>query len=302
MGRVLRCGGTSLSLLRGFMSTYENCYEILGSVRHGLNEYSDNLHSGTDTSGAHQNSYLVKMINKAQRHIYGILLPRMPEVFLESTSLTGVDSVFTLPADFGRLLYFKDENGNQVFKINPKKLRLTEETGSDQLYYRKGNTLVLDKAGVTKTYTLIYYRRPRDLDQGKASAGAATSITLATSAKLIVDYYNGMVLENITQDWTDTIDDYTVARVATVSETAVAADIYGIVSDLPEPFHFLIASKAIMLVKTESPVAQEKITKYDLSAWHDQLVEALTAYSGSDDGDVEDLFLDFDVNNSVLSW
>ena len=285
------------------MSTYENCYEILGDVRRGLNEYTTGFHQGTDTTGPHSNSYLVKKINEAQRFLYAILILRIPGEFLQETTLTGVDSVYTLPWDFGRLLYFKNENGQQVFPINPKKLRLTEETGNDRLYYRKGNTLVLDKAGVTETYTLLYYRKPRDLEQGMASAGGAASITFATSAKKIADYYNGMTIENITKDWVDEIDDYTAARVATISETAAASDYYGIVSDLPEPFHFLIAPKAIQLIKTVSPVVQEKPSKQEISDWNNLLVETLKAFVGSDDRDVEELFVDYDHGLSAeFSW
>lgn len=285
------------------MSTYENCYEILGDVRKGINEYSTALHQGTDTSNAHSNSYLVKKINAAQRYLYALLFQRMPEEFLEEISLTGVDSVYTLPWDFGRLIYFKDENGNQVFPIGVKKLRLTEETGSDRLYYRKGNTLVLDKDGVSKTYTLHYYRKPRDLDQGKAPAGASTSITLASSAKKIADYYNGIIIENITKDWIDTISDYTAARVATIgAETAAGDDYYGLVSDLPEPFHFLIAPKAVHLVKASSPVIQEKPSSQDLKEWNNQLIETLKAFVGSDDTDIEELFLDCDQPFGLSLW
>ena len=284
------------------MSTYENCYEILGDVRKGLNEYNEGYHNGTDTTGPHRNEYLVKKINEAQRFLYAILLQRIPGEFLQETTLTGVNSVYTLPWDFGRLLYFKDEYGRQVFPISPKKLRLTEETGTDRLYYRKGNTFVLDKAGVTETYTILYYRKPRDLEQGRAISGGSQSITLASTAKGIADYYNGMTIENITNDWIDTIDDYTAARVATISETAVANDYYGIVSDLPEMFHFLIAPKAIHLVKSSSPVVQEKPTEYELKNWNNLLVETLKAFVGSDDEDVEELFVDYDQDIGAALW
>jgi len=284
------------------MATYDNCYEILKNVRKGLNEYSTGLLQGTDTSGPHSNEYLVQKINAAQRLIYAILLKRIPEEFFEEIALTGVDSVYTLPWDFGRLLYFKDTDGNQVFKLSEKRRHLTEETGSDRLYTKRGNTLVLDKDGVTDIYTLFYYRKPRDLDQGKASAGGAETITLATSAKKIADYYNEMTIENVTKDWIDTIDDYSAARVATISETAAASDYYGIVSDIPEPFHHLIAPKAVHLVKVESPLAQEKLTERDLLTWQRMLIDALTAFCGSDDEDIEDIFCDYDQSQGVLLW
>ena len=278
------------------MATYENCYEILANVRQGLNEYSTALLQGTDATGAYLNSFLIKAINRSVRHIYGLLLMRMPEIFYESIDLVGVNSVFTLPWDFGRCLYFKDENGLQVFRINPKQLKLANETGNDRLYYQSGQTFVLDKDGVTKTYTLQYYRKPREIHAGKASTGGSKSITLdAAFAKKIADYYNGMLYENVTKDHIDTITDYTAARVATIAaETAAENDYYGIVSDIPEPFHHLIAPKAVHLIKNDSPVAQEKPTSQSLDEWTANLSEAIQSYSGSDDGDVEDLFLDFD--------
>ena len=256
------------------MSTYENCYKILESVRYGINEYSTGYVQGTDTTCPHSNSYLVDKINTAQRFIYTLLFPRIPGQFLTETSLTGSDSVFTLPWDFGRLRWFKDDYGNQVYPIDVDRLHYSGATGYDRLYYRKGNTLVLDKDGVSDTYTLYYYKKPRDLDQGKASDGGTNSITLASTGKKIDDYYNNMTIENITQDWTDTISDYTGStRVATLAANDGAADdYYGIVSDLPEMFHFLIAPKAVHLVKAESPITKEKPKKTELDEWNTQSV------------------------------
>lgn len=283
------------------MSTYENCYEILSQVRQGINEYSTGLLQGTDTSSAHQNSYLVKKINQAVKFIYAILLRRIPEAFFESTTLTGSNSVFTLPWDFGRLLQFKDENGNQVYKLDPKKGKLANETGSDRLYYRSGQTLVLDKDGVSETYTLLYYRKPRELDQGKSTAGGSQSITLASTAKAIADYYNGMNIETSDGSVVDTISDYTAARVATIAGTGAQDKYYGIVSDIPEPFHHLIAPKAVHLVKLESPVIQEKVTQLSLNEWDRQLNLDISAYVGSDDDDIEDLFADYDEDDGILT-
>lgn len=275
------------------MATYDNCYEILANVRYGINEYSSAYMAGTDTTCPHQNSYLVRMINRAQRHIYNMLLQREKGIFLESASLTGVNSVFTLPWDFGRLAYFKDENGAQVFPVPVQKLKATNATGSDRLYYRDGNTFVLDKAGVTETYTLLYYRKARDLDQGSSSTGGAQTVTLASTAKGIADYYNGMVVENVTDNTVDTISDYTAVRVATVSNTWAASKTYGIVSDLPEMFHFLIAPKAIHYTKAESPVIQEKPTQSELLLWVEMFRETFKAYVGTEDVDIEEIFCDY---------
>ena len=276
------------------MATYENCYEILDHLRYGINEHSSGFMAGTDTTCPHSNSYLVKKINVAQRQIYNILLRRIKGEFLETASLTGVSSVYTLPADFGILVHFKDDNGLKVHQIPPSRKHTTNATGFKRLYYRKGQTLVLDKDGITATYTLEYYRKPRELDQGATSAGAATSATLATTAKGIVDYYNGMKIENITDSTVDEISDYTAARVATVTNIWAASKTYGIVSDIPEPFHHLIGPKAVHLTKAESPVIQEKPTASEVSEWNSQLIDALRAYAGTDlDEDPASLFEDF---------
>lgn len=278
------------------MATYENCYEILANVRHGINEYSTGYMQATDTTAPHSNDWLVKCINKAQRYLYSLLIRRIPGEFLEQIDLTASSSELTLPWNFGRLRYLRDSAGRQVHPIAQESRRLTNESGSKYLYYRKGNALVIDQAGLSDIYTLIYWKKPRDIHQGRASAGAALSITLQTGpAKLIADYYNGMTIENITKAWVDVIDAYTAARVATITATGAAKDYYGIVSEIPEMFHILIAGKATHIVKSDSPLIQEKPTVDSISQWTEELIEALKSFAGSNlDEDPEDLFLDYE--------
>ncbi|MHC4648494.1 MAG: hypothetical protein ACYTBJ_23800 [Planctomycetota bacterium] len=276
------------------MSTYQNAREILKSVRYGLNEYSSGKLDGTDVSGKFQNEYLMRKINEAQRYIYAKVFKRVPEIFLESVSLTGVNSVFTLPANFSVLKLFRDENGDKVLPIELDALKRTDSTGSARQYYRKGNTLVLDKDAVTETYTLWYLKKCRELTTGKASAGAATSMTLATTASKLVDYYNGMTFENETQDWVDTVDDYATTRVATISETAAANDYYGNVSELPEEFHDFIATRAVMLVNVEFPPNVKAVTSAQKVLWDDEFVAALQSYCGAPkDVPIEEIITDF---------
>lgn len=268
------------------MGTYQNCFDLIKTVRHALNEFdvngNDTYTKGMDTTGRYRNFYLVQKVNSAQKFIYNYLFKRIPEEFLESVDLVGVDGVYTRPANYGKLVYFKNSDGRQIFPTTVNRLSLTASTGSDRIYYGKGNTWVLDKSGTTKTYTLFYYRKSRDLDFGLSTAGGAKSLTLATSAKKIVDYYNGMLIENVTNDWVDTISGYTTARVATIgTETGAADKYYGIVSDLPEMFHDLIAPKAVLLVKSESVIAEEKPSKADRDEYTELLRETLRAYAGS---------------------
>lgn len=276
------------------MSTHLNCREILKSLRYGLNEFSIARLNGTDTSGKFQNEYLLRKINEAQRYIYTKVFKRKPYSFLASASLTGVNSVFTLPADFAKLLQFRDSNGDKVHPIEVEDFKRTSDTGSKRHYYRKGNTLVLDKTSVTDTYTLWYLKKCRVLTTGIASAGGALSITLATTASRLVDYYNNVTIENETQDWVDTIDDYTAGRVATISETAAASDYYGTVSDLPEEFHDFIASRAVMLVNSEFPPNVKNVSSAQKILWDEEFLSAIQSYCGAqEDIKVETLYTDF---------
>lgn len=137
---------------------------------------------------------------------------------------------------------------------------------------------------------------------GMASAGDALSITLDTNqAPKIVDYYNGMTIENRTQDWADTIDDYTAARVATISaETAAANDYYGLVSELPEWCHHLMAPKAVIELKS-SPISQEPPTKFEKGQFDEDLITTLRGFAApdSEDQDMEELFTRYEPNVSV---
>lgn len=280
------------------MSTYFNGYALLEKLWIQLVGYGPSIAgylAGTDTTGPYSNPQIMDGINDAQRFLYSTLMTRIPYEFEEEISLTGVSSVYTLPADFGTLRFFKDSRGLQIHPIKPDQRRTVSGSGSDQLYYRKGNTLVIDKAGVTEVCTLIYYRKARDIEQGKASAGAAASITFATTAKKIADYYNGLVLENATKDWVDTIDDYSAARVATISETAAADDYYGTVSDIPEPFHFLLVPRAVFEITGKYPIVKEKPNVSGIELFNQDLLATLRAYAGNTlDKNVEDVWCDYE--------
>ncbi|OEU68509.1 MAG: hypothetical protein BBJ57_07465 [Desulfobacterales bacterium PC51MH44] len=282
------------------MGTYENCYDIIADVRRDVNEYSEAYVQGADDTGAWSNELITQKINLSQFYLYNILFQRNPQhLYRKQVQLTAVDSVFTLPADFAKLEWFKDDQGTPVRKIPIGDL--TPRGVSELMYYQQGNTLVLEKSGSTKTYTLIYRWMPRRIFAGKSFAGAATSITFAKPASKLADYYNGMIIENITKDWVDTITDYSTARVATIAETAAANDYFGLVSELPIPFHHLIAPKASMLLRASSPLAQNKVTKDEQGMFQEDLTETLLAYGGeNDDQDLAEVFNDFDIGNPVL--
>ena len=272
------------------MGTYHNGYSILGDVRGALNEDDSALINGTGTYGKFSNDFIMKSVNRAQRAIYAKLFIRIKSAFRTSTTITGVNSVYALPWDFGLMRRFEDENGVKVHPINLDHKPGTSGQGSDNRYYRKGNNLILTKSGVTTTYTLWYRLKPRELHQGVT----VTEDTLASPAKLIADYYNGLTIENETDGWVDTISDYSAARVVTLAEeTLGTSKYYGTVSDIPEPFHHLIAPLAAMIAKADHPVSPEKPSRASMELWKNELEDAILAFGGRA-GDIseEDIWTD----------
>jgi hypothetical protein len=261
------------------MGTYHNAYDILTDVREALNEADTALIQGTATYGKFSNTFLVKRINRSVRAIYSklMLLKHVREKFLASASITGSNSAFALPWDVGVIRRFEDDQGVKVDRANIDHKPIQGGSGSSLTYYRQGNNLVLTKSGVSSTYTLYYLRKPRELDVG----AAASANTLASSAKAIADYYNGMVLENTTDDTIHTISDYTAARVVTLDTGSLATDeYYGIVSDLPEPFHHLISPLAAMFAKAEHPVSPESPKSSAVQLWQNELEDAVLGFAG----------------------
>lgn len=274
------------------MGSYKNAYDMVSAVRKGINEYSTAYVQGTDTTGAFDNTDIMEKINDAQAFIYNSLLNRAPDLFYKSAALTGVASVYTPPADYYRLRRVEDSNGIKLTRINLDDKKRILDQGSGWFYYQLGSTFILDKASAADVLTVHYISRCRKLDMGMSSAGAALSLTLATSARKEADYYNSMIIENITDDWFATISDYSAARVATLSTgTGAASKYYGLVSELPEPFHDFIHQKATMLMK-ESHKALKGPTDTERGNFAEALAEAFLAFFGTmnSDRDVVELF------------
>lgn len=272
------------------MGTYQNAYDILKNVREGLNESSTALLQGTDTSGKFSNNFLLDKINRAQRVIYARVFTRLPEIFQTDTDVTVSNGVITLPWDYGMIRRLEDEDDLKVFPVDLDKKPVLGQSGSDRLYRRQGNTLVLNDTSINTTYHLWYYKKPRDLDTGKAPSAD----TLATSAKAIEDYYNNMTIEDITDDQSATITDYTSARVITSGITLAQNSYYGIVSDLPEMLHHLIAPLAVIMAKAMHPVSPEKPTRMEVDLFRTEFADALNAFGHKEgDMDIESLFTDF---------
>jgi len=262
-----------------------NCYAMLEEIRTELNEYNSGLMAATET-GAYDNTDIVRKINMAQRYIFNILFPRIPDFFLTSSSVTGSSGVYTKPSDFYKLSHIIDSDGNMLRPISVKIKHLTSNSGSSYLYYEKGNTYVRDD-GTSTAVTFWYYKTVKELTQGMTSAGGALSMTLATTAKAEADYYNGIVIESVTGGWDDTISDYTSARVATITNTSAASQYYGTVSELPEPFHHLISRRATLMLKN-AVVSPQDNKSPEVGDFREDLVETLRAYVGSKEDVTQD--------------
>jgi hypothetical protein len=271
---------------------YVNCYGMLEEIRTNLNEYTTGLVQGSEV-GVYDNTDIVRKINSSQKFIFNVLFGMMPELFLTSKSVTGSSGVYTIPSDCHKMDSIFDGDGIQILPINVQMQNITSN-GSNYMYVRKGNTIVLD-SGISSAMTFNYYTTVKDLTQGMSSAGSASSLTLATTAKPIADYYNDITLENITDGWSTTISDYTAARVATITGTGAASKYYGTVSQLPDVFHSMIVQRATIELKN-SVVSPQRAEVGELADFKDNLIEVIKSFAGSRndismDELINDLFL-----------
>jgi len=268
-----------------------NCYAMLEEIRTDLNEYTTALVQGSET-GVYDNSDIVRKINQAQKYIFNILFVRFPELFFTSSAVTGSSGSYTIPSDLYRLSHIIDSNGDKIYPISIRLKHTSNQNGNANQYYRYGNTIVRDD-GSSGALTFYYYKAPIDLTQGMSSAGGATSLTLATTAKATADYYNGAVIENITDGWIDTITDYSAARVCVITNTGAASKYYGTVSSLPEPFHHLISRRAMIMLKNNVVSPQDNKIP-EVADFKEDLIETLRGFVGTDDNDWGSIMYDFE--------
>jgi hypothetical protein len=263
-----------------------NAYEILSQVRYGVNEYSTAKVQGTDTTGAFKNEELTRFINNSQNHLWSILFEQFPEYFMKSASLTFTDSVASLPSDCFKIKEISNSDGYPITPIGVNQRHIVSGAGSKYGYYRYGNTVRIDQDDVSDTSTIWYYWQCRELDTGMTSAGGALSATLATTSKAIADYYNDMMIENVTDSTVDTITDYTAARVCTVSNTWAVSKYYGIISELPTIFHPLIPEYAVLQLK-KNPKSPVVATTSEILLFDQMLRSAMRSFAGTQNGDYD---------------
>lgn len=277
-------------------SRYVNCYALVEDVRRGLNEYSTAFVQGTDTTGAYLNAEIVRHINRCQRYLYNLCVTRKPGAFMKSADIVGVDSAYALPADFFRMIRFEDPNDYKLREISIHERRKAAQSGNKLLYYRKANQLIVDYPSLTDTYTLWYVWKPRLLDFGQIASGGTLAGTLATSAIPEADYYNGMILDNITTGASLNITDYSAARVCTLTGgNTTTSDWYGLVPEIDEIFHDLIAPLAAYSLKFHpKSIIPPNANELPVIV-REPLIEAIRSWSGSvEDGLYVDRYIDFE--------
>jgi hypothetical protein len=270
---------------------HHNCYAMLEEIRTELNEYNTALMQASEV-GVYDNSDIVRKINYSQKYIFNILFTRFPELFFTSSSVTGSSGVYTIPSDLYKLSHIVNSDGDKIYPISIKIKHLSTQSGNANQYYRYGNTIVRDD-GSSDALTFYYYEAPIELTQGITSAGGALSMTLATTAKPVADYYNGSKIESITGGWDDTISDYSAARVATITNTSATSQYYGTVSTLPEPFHHLISRRATIMLKNAIVSPQDNKVP-EVADFKEDLIETIRGFVGSGDVSQDEIFYAFE--------
>ena len=270
---------------------HHNCYAMLEEIRTELNEYNTALMQASEV-GVHDNSDIVRKINYSQKYIFNILFTRFPELFFTSSSVTGSSGVYTIPSDLYKLSHIVNSDGDKIYPISIKIKHLSTQSGNANQYYRYGNTIVRDD-GSSDALTFYYYEAPIELTQGITSAGGALSMTLATTAKPVADYYNGSKIESITGGWDDTISDYSAARVATITNTSATSQYYGTVSTLPEPFHHLISRRATIMLKNAIVSPQDNKVP-EVADFKEDLIETIRGFVGSGDVSQDEIWYSFE--------
>ncbi len=277
------------------MTTPIHAYSLVEQIRYRLNDYTYDRLVELDPSAVFSNRLIHTAINKAQREIAAYINRRNPGLMMGEVNLAGANSVFALPPDFGNLLLFRDPAGRKVHKVAQDRRRLTQSTGSARLYYRKGNTLVLDRAGVSDIYSLIYRKVPRDVHNGMMQVDGSNYYLDSNHASTTLDYYNGMTLYDVTSGFDMEVTDYLAAFLFTAaSGDPMDEDYYGIYPDLPAWSHQLLVERA-WLDLASMPISLEKPTATDVARHQENLRLALLEFVTTDaDDDVEEYFTSFE--------
>jgi hypothetical protein len=94
-----------------------------------------------------------------------------------------------------------------------------------------------------------------------------------------------------------------VGRVATIAaETPAINEAYGLVPEIPEWSHFLIAPRAILMIRQEHPLAKRKPTNQDFTEYRELVRSTLADFTAqSDDVDYEQIFTSYEPTSGGIA-
>jgi len=222
---------------------------------------------------------LTRRLNVQQRKINMVLGMTMSNWMVKSKNLTPADSRVSLPSDCSRPIYMEETtSGIPIRWLRDLKLQaLSKTSGANLVFsntsiqaYLETTEIVFNSDSYSTGVTLWYQAKPRDLISGTASAGGATSLTLANNALavLVDDYYNGQTFEIVDGTGAGTIttvSDYVAStRVLTLAAGSFSTDsVFGNVCELPEEAQDLIVlNAAISALAKPSSTIDEKVWSY----------------------------------------
>ena len=201
---------------------------------------------------------LLRFLNRAQKRIQQRLLAADDTLFMTYSTANSVANQvsYTMPTDClgKRIRYLEIQTTTGIWvPYYPADISDRDKYSSDDalinylidrygldynMFYLLDNDIfVLPKISYagTANIRIHYTKRLADLDFGTVAAGAATSITLASTASITADYYNGYNVTLINSSGlsveTKAVTDYSVVRVcttATWTTTPTTSYYYGI--------------------------------------------------------------------------
>lgn len=270
-----------------------NAYDMLADLRSNLNEATAD--HWTDTE-------LLRKLNQAQQKTAMHLSMQPGNWLIASAAVSPSGSVITLPSDCAKPLYIEETSSGTpiLFKTSLQDRRTSRSYGVEVPWdhrpleaYPLMNTIEVNQDSYSTACTLWYQIRVPDLHTGTASAGGAASLTMDTTdgtdgtgngARLEADYYNNVDIEIVsgTGPGIDTVTDYSVARVCTVTGTYSTDSVYGTVPrGIPDQGHGLIILEATMLALSKPSASIDPTVKQDFREEKREMWKTFKDWTGS---------------------
>ena len=156
-------------------------------------------HIGESTPRLWTQARVFRAINDEYSRMVREALESDEQYFGTETTITVTSVTVALPRNLWKARAFlvkRDDRWYPITPISPSEKYIYELTEADTAYARafrfKGRNIILEPgyANVTQV-KIVYDRAPAPLIYGTATAGAATTMTLATGASVFDDIYNG---------------------------------------------------------------------------------------------------------------